>query len=190
MKETSDAPQPVTVVVRRRVRPGHEAEYEAWLRRLTENAHALPGYLGAQIQPPSPTGPREYVSTFRFRSEADLRAFEESELRQRALEEVLPHVEADAVWERMTGLEVWFAPPPGTIVAQPSPFRMALLLIAVVYGLVLSIGWAVGLFLASWSYPLRLLVTITIEVFLMTYLLMPWLTRWLARWIYPTRRLA
>ena len=181
---------PVTVVVRRRVRPGHEAAYEGWLRRLTEAARELPGYLGAQVQPPGSGTSREYVSTFRFRTEAELRAFEESELRRRALAEVVPHVEADAVWERMTGLEVWFAPPPGTVVAQPSPFRMALLLIAVVYGLVLSIGWAVGLALAAWPYPARLLVTIAIEVFLMTYLLMPWLTRRLARWIYPARRVA
>ena len=38
---------------------------------------------------------------------------------------------------------------------------------------------------AAWD---QLLTTITIEVFLMTYVLMPRLTRWLARWIYPTRR--
>jgi hypothetical protein len=36
-------------------------------------------------------------------------------------------------------------------------------------------------------YPLRLLLTITIEVLLMTYWLMPQLTRRLARWIYPGR---
>jgi antibiotic biosynthesis monooxygenase (ABM) superfamily enzyme len=33
--------------------------------------------------------------------------------------------------------------------------------------------------------PLRLLLTITLEVLLMTYWLMPQLTRRLARWIYP-----
>ena len=38
---------------------------------------------------------------------------------------------------------------------------------------------------AAWD---QLLTTITIEVFLMTYVLMPRLTRWLARWIYPARR--
>ena len=179
--------EPVTVVVRRRVRAGHEVAYEAWLEQLMEAAHDFPGYQGAQVQPPGPTGAREYVSTFRFRSIEELRAFEASDLRRQALIDVAPHVEADAVWERMTGLEVWFAPPPGTIVAQPSPFRMALLLIVVVYGLVLSIGWGIGLVLSTWPYPARLLVTITVEVFLMTYLLMPWLTRRLARWIYPSR---
>lgn len=186
----SSSSDPVTVVVRRRVRPGHEADYEAWLRRLTTAVRDVPGYLGTQVQPPSPTGPREYTSVFRFDTLANLQAFEASDLRARFLAEVTPFVEADAVWERMTGLEFWFAPPPGTVVPQPSPFRMALLLIAVVYLLVLSIGWGIGQALAAWPYPLRLLVTITLEVFLMTYYLMPRLTRWLARWIYPTTRRA
>jgi antibiotic biosynthesis monooxygenase (ABM) superfamily enzyme len=50
---------------------------------------------------------------------------------------------------------------------------------------VLSIGQAVSLVLGDAPQPVRLLVTIGIEVFLMTYVLMPRLTRWLARWIYP-----
>ena len=36
-------------------------------------------------------------------------------------------------------------------------------------------------------YPLRLLVTIAIEVVLMTWWLMPLITRRLAFWIYPKR---
>lgn len=179
---------PVTVVVRRRVRSGHEADYEAWLHRLTEAVRDLPGYLGTQVQPPGATGPREYTSVFRFDTLENLQAFEASALRARFLADVTPYVEADAVWERMTGLEFWFTPPPGTVVPQPSPFRMAVLLIVVVYLLVLSIGWGVGYLLASWPYPFRLLVTIAVEVFLMTYYLMPRLTRWLAAWIYPTTR--
>jgi antibiotic biosynthesis monooxygenase (ABM) superfamily enzyme len=189
LTEPSEQPEPpVTVVVRRRVRAGREAAYEDWLRRLIESAHAFPGYLGAQVQPPPPAGPREYVSIFRFRTPEELRAFETSDVRRRALAEVTPHVEADAVWERMTGLEIWFEPPPGMVVPQPSPLRMAMLLIAVVYALVLSIGWLVGQALYTWPYPARLLVTITIEVFLMVYIVMPPLTRRLKSWIYPSHR--
>lgn len=178
------APEPVTVVVTRRVRPGHEAAYEAWLDRLVHAAAELPGYLGTSVHRPASSGPREYTSIFRFDSVEHLRAFEGSDLRRRALAEVVDHVEADAVWRKLTGLELWFTPPPGTVMPQPSRLRMALVMIAVVYGLVLSIGQLVALVLAGAPSPLRLLVTITIEVFLMTYVLMPRLTRWLARWIY------
>ncbi|HEX5754596.1 MAG TPA: antibiotic biosynthesis monooxygenase [Archangium sp.] len=182
MANTAEA---VTVAVTRRVKPGREAAYEAWLERLIHEASALPGYLGTNVHRPPPTGPREYTSVFRFDSLDNLRAFEESDLRRRALAQVLDHVEADARWEKMTGLEFWFSPPPGLVVPQPSRFRMALVMIAVVYGLVLSIGQLVGLVLAGAPGPLRLLVTIVIEVFLMTYVLMPRITRWFARWIYP-----
>ena len=104
MDPTRDVAQPVTVVVTRRVKPGREPSYEAWLERLIREASVLPGYL--------------------------------------------------------------------------------------VYGLVLSIGTLVALVLGAAPMPLRLLATITIEVFFMTYVLMPRLTRWLARWIYPSRKRA
>jgi uncharacterized protein len=192
MVEPIDAAQPVTVVVTRRVKPGREQDYEAWLQRLQVEARALPGYLGVTTQRPAAGGPREYVSAIRFATLADLRAFEGSELRARALDAAVEFVEADAVWERMTGLEFWFTPPPGTVVAQPSLPRMAVVMIVVVFGLVLSIGALVNAAAAMLPmpvpYPIRLLFTITLEVLLMTYWLMPQITRRLARWIYPSRQ--
>ncbi|HEX8697883.1 MAG TPA: antibiotic biosynthesis monooxygenase [Myxococcaceae bacterium] len=178
--------EPVTVVVTRRVKAGHEAAYEQWLTRLIDEAKRMPGYLGVSIQRPGPTGPREYTSVYRFESVAHLQAFEQSEVRARLLAEVGPHVEADAVGRRFTGLEFWFAAPPGTAVPQPVRWRMALVMITVVYLLVLVIGQLVSFVIGGAPAPLRLLVTIAIEVFLLTYVIMPRLTRLIARWIYPS----
>lgn len=183
-------PEAVTVIIRRRVKADQVAQYEDWLRRFqTEAQRILSGYLGVSTQrPPEGGSPnREYVSILRFASLADLQQFEASELRIRYLAEVAPYVEADAIWEKLSGLEFWFSAPAGTVVPQPSRFRMALVMIAVVYGLVFSIGTLVGMVLTDVPQPLRLLVTITIEVFFMTYWLMPHLTRWLAPWIYPAK---
>ena len=186
--------EPVTVVVKRRVRPGHEAAYEDGLRRLQAEARALPlpGYLGVTTRTPAPGGPREYVSVIRFDRLAHLEAFERSELRARYLAEVTPHVEADAAWERLTGLEFWFSAPPGTVVPQPSRPRMALVMVVMVFTLVLLIGTAVNHAFAALPFEtpaaLRLLVTIALEVVLMTWWLMPLVTHRLARWIYPQRR--
>ncbi len=182
--------EPVTVVVSRRVKPGFEAAYEAWLDRLIAGASGMRGYLGAKVQRPRPGEAPTYTSVFRFESVETLRAFEESELRRHALAEAAAFVEADAVWSRLTGLELWFTPPPGTVVPQPSKLRMALVMIVVVYALVLSLGQLVALVLARAPAPARLLVTIVIEVFLMTYVLMPRITRWLAPWIYPTKEVS
>lgn len=193
MSEPAPAlPEPVTVIIRRRVKAGREADYEQWLRRLQADARQLPGYLGVTTQRPGPSGEREYVSAVRFESLDHLRAFERSDLRQRHLAEVGDMVEGDAAWQELTGLEFWFSPPPGTVVPQPSRPRMALVMIVVVFTLVLVIGSAVNAAFAllpfGTPYPLRLLVTIAIEVVLMTWWLMPLVTRRLAPWIYPRRK--
>lgn len=186
-----DGSSAVTVVITRRVRPGCEPAYEAWLQRLQAAARGLPGYLGVTTQRPAAAAPREYVSVIRFATLEDLQAFERSDLRRRFLAEVTDLVEGDARWQQLTGLEFWFTPPPGTVVPQPSRVRMALLLMAVVFVLVLVIGRAVDAAAALLPFavpgPLRLLVTIALEVVLMTWWLMPVLTRRLARWIYPSR---
>ncbi len=177
---------PVTVLVRRRVKPGQEAAYEAWLTRLTEGvARDFPGYMGAEFhRPGTPQG--EYRSVFRFDDLPALERFEASDFRARMLEEAAPFFAADAVWERMTGLEFWFDPPPGTRVPQPSPHRMALVLVAVVFVLVLALTLLLGPVMAGWPLPLRVLVTVAIQVGLMTYVIMPRLTPRIARFIYPT----
>jgi antibiotic biosynthesis monooxygenase (ABM) superfamily enzyme len=190
----STAAEPVTVVITRRVKAGRTADYEAWLQQLQHDARDLPGYLGVTTQRPAPGAPLDYVSVLRFDSLASLQAFERSELRARALAQVNDFVDGDAAWRRLTGLEFWFTPPPGTVVPQPSRARMALVMIAVVFTLVLVIGTAVNAAFAllpfDTPYPLRLLFTITIEVLLMTYWLMPLITRRLAHWIYPARKVA
>ena len=188
---TLTAPEPVTVIIRRRVKPGAEAAYEAWLQALQTDARQLPGYLGVTTQRPAPGGAREYVSAVRFDSLANLQAFERSDLRREHLARLGDWVEGDAAWQAMTGLEFWFSPPPGTVVPQPSRPRMALVMTAVVFSLVLLIGSAVNAAFAQLPFdtphPIRLLVTIAIEVVLMTWWLMPLLTHKLARWIYPQR---
>ena len=182
----SDPSTVVTTVVRRRVRPDRREDYEAWLRRLLAEAEHLDGFLGADVHPPAPGSPEvEYTSVFRFGSLDQLRTFERSELRRRAMEEVVDLVEADAVWDTHTGLELWFDPPPGTVVPQPVRWRMALLLGVVVYVLVLVFGAAAAAVIGGWPFPLRLALVIAVEITLMTYVLLPWVTRRLRGWIYP-----
>jgi len=71
--------EPVTVLVRRRVKLGAEAGYEAWLTRLTEGvAREFSGYLGAEFH--RPTGPgAEYRIVFPFDSAAGLERVDASD---------------------------------------------------------------------------------------------------------------
>mgnify|MGYP007091946495 FL=1 len=63
---------------------------------------------------------------------------------------------------------------------------MAALLIAVVFVLVLALNLVLDPLIGGWPLALRLLLTVTLQVLAMTYLIMPRLTRALARWIYPS----
>ncbi len=176
----------VTTVVTRRVKADRRADYEAWLERLLADASSLDGYLGTEVvRPPEGDPSPEYTSVFRFASIEQLRAFERSDLRRRHLTDVVDLVEADAVWETTTGLEWWFSAPPGTVVAQPVRWRMAVVIGALVYLMVLVFGTIAATLLDGWPFPLRLLVVIAVEIALMTYVLLPWLTKRLARWIFP-----
>ena len=178
----------VTILVRRRVKPGREADYESWLSRLAEGAaRDFPGYMGAEFHRPAAPG-GVYRSLFRFDSLPHLEAFERSDFRARMLEDGADLFAADAVWDRMTGLEFWFDPPEGTRVPQPSPHRMALVLIAVVFVLVLLLNLTLGPLMAGWPLPLRVLLTVTIQVGLMTYVIMPRLTPRIARFVYPSSK--
>ena len=179
----------VTIVVRRRVRAGSEQYYEDWLNRLTFDAQSMPGYLGAQFQKPAAQG-APYTSVFRFDSLETLEAFERSDLRARYLAEIAPHVAADAAWDQTTGLEVWFEAPPGTVVAQPSPHRMALVLCIVVFVLGLLLNVALTPLIGGWPLVLRLLITVILQVILMIYFIMPRVTKLLARWIFPSSQTA
>lgn len=179
---------PVTTIVRRHIRAGQDAAYQDWLTRLTTGAaRDFPGYLGAEFHRPArPTDPWRCV--FRFDSLDHLDAFERSPFRAQMLDEAAPLFAADATWERLTGLELWFDPPPGIPIPQPSPHRMALVLVAVAFTLVLILNLALGPLMATWPLPLRLLVTVTLQVALMTYVIMPRLTPRIARFIYPSPR--
>ena len=177
---------PVTTVVTRHVKPEHCDDYEDWLSRLLHDAETLPGYLGADIHPPTADSTQAtYTSVFRFDHLDNLRRFERSDLRHRYLAEVTDYVEADAAWQTHTGLELWFSPPPGTVVPQPVRWRMAVVLGTVVYALVLVFGAIASATIGALPPPLRLAIVIAIEITLMTYLILPWLTRKLANWIYP-----
>src|SRR5687767_558456 len=81
---------PVTVVVRHRIRPGREAEFEEWLRGISRAALQFEGCLGFNVVRPSDPRRPEYVVFFRFDTFDHLEKWEESETRRQWLERVEP----------------------------------------------------------------------------------------------------
>lgn len=175
----------VTIVVARRVKRGREQDYEAWLEAVQAAARAYPGYLGTSVVRPARETQHEYVSVFRFGSLASLRAWETSDARHRWMARLADLVESDVSVRKVEGVELWLTSDGSAPASPPSRLRMALLVIAVVYSLILLLTPLARAVMGDVALELRLLVTLTVEVFLMTYLVMPWLTRWLRPWLYP-----
>jgi hypothetical protein len=174
---------PVTVSVRRRIKPGQEAEFEAWMHGVIQAASQFPGHLGANIlRPVKPS--REYVLIFRFAQYAQLRAWEESAERERWLAQVRPLTEGETEVQRVSGMEFWFTPPTGAAPVPPR-WKMALVTISVIWPLSTCITNLLGPLLNTIPILLRGLVVALIMVPLMTYIVMPWATRLYAKWLFP-----
>lgn len=173
---------PVTVSLSRRVVPGREADYEAWLRGITAEAVTFRGHMGVNVIRPTPPS-REYISIFRFDNYQHSRAWEDSAVRARWLDRLEGLVEGETAVEKGTGLEFWFSLPELPS-AHPSPHKMALVLLVVVYVLVLALNYLLNPLTVGWSPAARIFLVVVSQVMLMTYVVMPRVTQLLKGWLY------
>ena len=80
-------PAPVSAVISTRVKPGKEAEYRAWERKIAAAQSKAPGLQGYRFEPPVPGVQEDYVAILRFDSEANLQAWLDSPVRKKLVEE-------------------------------------------------------------------------------------------------------
>jgi uncharacterized protein len=183
----ADAHGPVTTAVTRRIKPGHEAAYEAFLAGIIGAATAFPGYLGVEVFRPAGGQGGEYRTVYRFDSPAHLHAWLDSPEHAAWLARAEPHVAGPMRTQVLTGLEGWFslAAQPGV---PPPPYKMAVLTWVTIFPLITGVVVATAPLLGSLPLVLRLAVTTGATVPLMTWVVMPRVTRLLHRWLYPGRR--
>jgi antibiotic biosynthesis monooxygenase (ABM) superfamily enzyme len=175
---------PATLSFRRRVKPGREGAYKAWVASFQEASTRVKGFLGASTMG---QGAEEnvYISVVHFETFDDLRAWEESELRRDWLARLPPDtVDGDAEVRRLDGLEFWFTAPGVPTPVAPSPHKMALILVVIVFLLVSALTPIVRALLADAPQVARTFVMVGLQVGLMTYVIMPRVTRLLARWLF------
>jgi antibiotic biosynthesis monooxygenase (ABM) superfamily enzyme len=73
-----------TVIIGQRVRPGCEQAFEAWQQELNHEASKYPGFLAAEINPPTAVQ-RDWVVVYRFDSVAHVQAWINSATRAQRL---------------------------------------------------------------------------------------------------------
>jgi antibiotic biosynthesis monooxygenase (ABM) superfamily enzyme len=175
----------VVSVIRHEVKPGHEADYEAWIKEVLPIAERFPGHQGVAIIRP-PEGSRVYTVVLHFDALEHLQGWLESEVRQRLLERIEPHLtHAPGDVEIRPGLEFWLSPP-GQKHARP--YKQFLLILSALYPLSLLMAWLMRPFFDAvpmLAQPLvRSFLVMASIVALMTWAVMPRYTRLVAGWLY------
>jgi len=173
---------PVNLIVRRRIKAGRDAEYEALLAEATALLARMPGHRGAGIIRPTP-GEREYTLIARFGSLESAAEWERSPGREAWLARVEPLVDGQVSFEKQPGLEFWFTPPGSPTLRQPPRWKMMLLTLAALYPVSLAFTLLLSPVLGHWPLALRSLAQMALVVPTMTYLVMPWATRVVAVWL-------
>lgn len=176
----------VTVVISRRVKPGCESNFEAFLAGVTAACAQFPGYLGSNIFRPASGDDPEYRVIFKFDRLGNLRRWETSEERQKWFTQVEALTECPPNIQVLTGLETWFTLPGKVAIVPPPRYKMALVTWLAVFPLITLISTVLQPQLGQFPIVLRVMVITSIVVPTMTYLLMPQMTKILAWWLYPS----
>jgi hypothetical protein len=175
--------EPVTVVVRRRVKPGSEAAFESAMHEFIRFALGFPGNRGINVVRPG-TGSREYTVVDRFADEGARRSFKASPDYREWMRRLRELSESDPYIEEQSGLGGWFAAPSALQPSRPAEIKMALVTFLGVYPLTSSLPPFFAWLLPGW-HPLLVNVVVTgLIVAALTWAVMPLLTRVFSRWLF------
>ena len=180
----SGASGPVTAIVTRRIKPGCESRFEAWLEEVSAASTTFPGHQGATVVRPSDPAHPEYLIVFRFDTQAHMDVWRRSPVRRALFERSAALAEEPPQERTLGGFETWFALPGGQVVRPPTRWKTWALSSAAIYPLITAITLGAGPLLGPLPLPMRFLITVPILGALMTWFVMPVLTRALSRWLY------
>jgi uncharacterized protein len=176
-------PKEVISVNGRKINPGHEKDYDDWLRRYMVLERNAPGYLGTTIIAPGGTMSSLRYIINRFADKSSLDAWENSK------ESVKLRKEVDNFSTRhyasATGLETWFNVPDFKAVVAPPKWKMVIAIFIVANTISSLSRYVLNPFLAQWPFLASTVLYTIILVVLLTYLGMPVVSRLLRRWLYP-----
>ncbi len=178
----------VSTIISTRVRPGKEAEYRAWERRIAAAQSKAPGLQGYRFEPAIPGVQDDCVAILRFDNEANLQAWLDSPTRKALIDEAAPLTEEFHTRTVRSGFEQWFRD--GATTGAPLPvWKMDMIVLLFLYPIVFLWGYYVGTPLLDAKFGLPFAVNLFIgNVFsvALTGWLIPWAaSKPLAWWLQP-----
>lgn len=180
----TEADEQISVVVRRRIHPELQHEFEEWLAGIIESATRFEGHQGTQVLRPPDPAEQDYVILLRFDTREQLDAWRDSEIGRSWLKRGEAFTRGSAHIEHITGLEFWFRIPAHAASSPPPKYKMATATVVGLYPLILFVAPHFSNALDFLAHPLNVFVTVVCMVIFMTYLIMPVVTRSMARWLF------
>ncbi len=119
MTSAERADNVTTVIIGEKVRPGCEEAFLAWQHALNRAASHYPGFIAAEINPPTPVQP-QWSLIYRFDSVPNLQAWINSATRQERLAEGMRYLDGPSTQQVVTG----GASPPDTLVTAVVTHRV------------------------------------------------------------------
>lgn len=179
---------PVSAVISTRVKPGCEADYRAWERKIAAAQSKAKGLQGYRFEPAVPGVQEDHVAILRFDSEQNLQAWMSSDVRRQLLEEAAPLTEEFHTRMARSGFEQWFrdANPSG----GPLPtWKMDMIVLLLLYPIVFLWGYYIGTPLIDATLHIPFAVNLFVgNIFsvALTGVLVPWAAnKPLAWWLQP-----
>ena len=181
---TANETTPLTVVVRRRIRLGFEAEFERTMHEFIRFALDFPGHQGITVLRLG-EGSRDYFVIDNFHDETARRNFTKSREYRRWMDSLAALSDGDPRIQESTGLEGWFKIAGRMDPGGPKAYKMAIATFVGVYPLSMLLALTIGRATESWPLVASSAVFNACIVILLTWIVMPIVSRLLARWLYP-----
>jgi len=181
---------PVITIVELRPKVPLEREALDSIHGMIQTASKYKGYQVADVYKKVIDGTAtEYAIILRFDSYSNLSLWNNSQERKDLIESS-KHLYAEVKPElALTGLDFWFVGK-HTAVEPPVKWKMMLVTVIIIFALLKMLMPFLGGILGYFGLPefLNTLLSITVMVALMTYLLMPAINRLLHRWLFKNNR--
>ena len=175
----------VTTVIGRKIKSGHEKDYNDWVRHYLTFERKAHGYLGTTIIIPGGSkSPLRYIIR-RFVDKAAMERWDNSEESLRLLKEANDY--STRHYDTSTGLETYFTLPDLNTLSQSPPprWKMAIVIFFAAYAISSLSRYILTPFIGQWPLLENAVIYTAILVVLLTYFALPIMNRLLRHWLYP-----